>query len=161
MARFGGSATRGGSGSAGPRKARYELVKESRSSVESIRGKSMRTMIAITTILLSAVSSASASEAFISQMTGQGATAVDPAMAANAAAEMASKLASPLQLSALKSLAQSVQAQGPTIGNMSYVAQTGTNNFAAVAQASGNNFSALIQHGSGNQAIVMQRQGGH
>jgi hypothetical protein len=121
----------------------------------------MRTMIAITTILLSAVSSASASEAFISQMTGQGATAVDPAMAANAAAEMASRLASPLQLSALKSLAQSVQAQGPTIGNMSYVAQTGTNNFAAVAQASGNNFSALIQHGSGNQAIVMQRQGGH
>jgi hypothetical protein len=119
----------------------------------------MRTMIAITTILLLAVSSASASEAFISQMSGQG--AVDPAMASNATAEMASKLASPLQLSALKSLAQSVQEQGPTIGNMSYVAQTGTNNFAAVAQSSGNNFSAVIQHGSGNQAIVMQRQGGH
>lgn len=121
----------------------------------------MRTIIASTTILLLAVSSASAGEAFISQMPGHGAMAVDPTAASNAAAQMASTLASPLQLSALKSLAQSVQGQGPAIGNMSYVAQTGTNNFAAVAQASGNNFSAVIQHGSANQAIVTQRQGGH
>jgi hypothetical protein len=121
----------------------------------------MRTMIAISTFLLLAVSSASAGEAFISQVAGHGVAAIDPAMASTAAAEMASKLASPLQLSALKSLAQSVEPQGPTVGNMSYVAQTGTNNLATVAQASGNNFSAVIQHGSNNVAVVTQRQGGH
>jgi hypothetical protein len=116
----------------------------------------MRIAAGCMTFLMFAANAASASEAFVTQLTHEvAATEATAASYLNAAS--ASTLAAPLQPGAIQSLASFALA---TVGNASYVMQTGASNLATVVQTAGGNLSAVVQHGSGNQVIVTQRQGG-
>jgi hypothetical protein len=97
---------------------------------------------------------ASASEAFIAQLSSKAATTEQSS--ANSAKTMlsAAMLAFPLQLKAVNS---PVANATPTAANTSSVIQVGANNVATVSQAGGGNASSIMQHGNGNQAMVTQR----
>jgi hypothetical protein len=118
----------------------------------------MRIATGLTIFLTLAVTSASAHEAFIVQLTGKVASAEQTASSSSKAALSAATLASPLQLPSIK---LSTQTAPLTASNASFVMQSGTGNLAAVVQTGAGNFSSVIQHGTGNQAIVTQRQGVH
>lgn len=95
---------------------------------------------------------AASAEAYIAQ-SGQARALIESSKAMVASAISTATLAVPVKLESRTADTRSVS---PT-ANMSYVAQTGTNNSAIVAQTGGANFSSVVQNGTGNQAVVSQR----
>ena len=107
-------------------------------------------------LLAMAAHPASASEAFIAQLTSK-AVANERAAVTAKTALASTMLALPLQPNAIGSLAPAAGVAG---SNTSTVMQLGTGNIAAVSQTGGGNTSSVTQRGSGNQAEVTQRLGG-
>lgn len=99
-----------------------------------------------------------AAEAFVAQV-ATGKTSAAGLKSLTGGALMPAMLASPLPLSAFEPATQPASAAG--FGNVSTLAQYGSNNFAAVAQTGAANQSVVTQHGSGNAALVTQRGGTH
>ena len=95
---------------------------------------------------------AAGAEAYIAQ-SGQARALLDASKAMVTNAMSTATLAVPVKL---ESRTVDTKSVSPT-ANMSYVAQTGTNNSAIVAQTGGANLSSIVQNGSGNQAVVSQR----
>ena len=106
------------------------------------------------TWLTAAAGPASASEAFIAQLTTK-AAATEPSSANSAKTLLsAALLALPLQPKAANSPAANATNAAT---NTALVTQIGANNVAAVSQTGGGNAAAVMQHGNGNQAVVTQR----
>jgi hypothetical protein len=97
-------------------------------------------------------------EAFVTQI-AMAKTSTAGSKSLTGGALMPAMLASPLTLSAVDPATQPTSA-GVT-GNVSSLAQYGSNNFAAVAQTGAANQSMVTQHGSGNTATVTQRGVSH
>jgi Curlin associated repeat len=116
------------------------------------------TYLAITSLTVTwltvAAGPASASEAFIAQLTNK-AAATEQSSAGSAKTMLsAAMLALPVQP---KMVNLPVTNAATTAANTSSVIQVGTNNVAAVSQTGGGNASSIMQHGNGNQATVTQR----
>ena len=106
------------------------------------------------TWLTAAACPASASEAFIVQLTNKAATTEQPAANSMKTMLSAAMLALPVQPKAINSPAANAT---PAAANTSSVIQVGANNVATVSQTGGGNASSIMQHGNGNQATVTQR----
>lgn len=115
----------------------------------------MRTCtVVLATLLIGAAASASAGEAFVSQIGGarKFAGSFKPMLGD---AVSAAKIAAPIKVNAFPAAMPTTL---PPNANVSSVTQIGNNNYAMVAQTGGNNLSAVAQQGFGNQAIVNQRR---
>ena len=107
-------------------------------------------------ILLTITAQASASEAFVTQVTNKTVATEQAVMASAKTMASAAMLALPVKLNANALNLPNPPAATPGT-NTSLVMQSGTNNIAAVTQVGGGNASSIVQRGSGNQAIVTQR----
>ena len=103
------------------------------------------------TLLTAADCPASASEAFIVQLTSKAATTEQSSTNSTKTMLSAAMLALPLQPKAIGSPVANAAT------NTSSVTQIGANNVAAVSQTGSGNASSVVQHGNGNQAMVTQR----
>jgi len=100
------------------------------------------------------VSASFANEAFVTQITGKRFDAGATSSHAGAGAVLPLRVALPLALSAVKSMATATS--DPM--NASYLSQVGTNNATTVGQTGGYNLSVVMQTGFGNRAVVIQRR---
>jgi len=110
--------------------------------------------VILATLVIAASTSASAGEAFVSQIGGKQKFAGN-FRSTLADTVSAAKIAAPIKVNAFPATLPTTL---PPNANVSSVTQIGNNNYAMVAQSGGNNLSAIAQQGSGNQAIVSQRR---
>jgi hypothetical protein len=117
----------------------------------------MRIVPALATVLfvVSQLGPGMAGEAFVAQSAHIGSALNRVNSLGGGGALVPAMLASPLPSSASGPASLPSSVNGP--GNVSSVAQYGSNNLAVVAQTGAANQSAIIQHGTVNAALVTQR----